>query len=90
MSVAEIGFVTPVLDRLGAGVAREHVPVGIAHHDGAVERAQPLQALDRLRPALNHVTQADEPIDRPPLEIGQEGVERDRVAVDVGEEADPH
>ena len=53
---------------LGSGLAGEHEPVGVAHHDRTTELPQPLRALGRLRPALDHVAEADEPVDGALLE----------------------
>jgi hypothetical protein len=55
-----------------------------------VERAQTLQALDGLRAALDDVAEADQPVDRAQVEIGEQRVERDGVAVDIGEQSDQH
>src|SRR5919201_4302766 len=47
-------------------------------------------AVRRLRPALDEVAKADEPVDLRALELGEHGVEADAVPVDVGEDADAH
>jgi hypothetical protein len=55
-----------------------------------VVHQEPLEALGRLRATLRVVAETDDVVDRLRLEVGQHGVERDGVPVDVGEERDAH
>jgi hypothetical protein len=68
---------------LVARVQCEQKVVGVAHHGRALEIAKPLQALRRLRASLRVVAEADDVVNVLPVEVGEEGVERDRVSVNV-------
>ena len=68
-------------------VDRPGVPVAEDHR--AAELADALEALVRLRPEAD-VAQADDAVDLVALEVGEDGVERKEVAVDVRDEADAH
>ena len=76
-------------DRFLAGVECEQEVVGVSHHGRAAELTQPLEALRRLRAALRVVAEADDAIDVLLDQVGEERVERDRVAVDIREDRDP-
>jgi hypothetical protein len=65
----------------GGGVEQECI--GIAENDRTAETAQKVDHLARLAPALHEVTEADDLIDRIALEVGDNGLECDRVTVDV-------
>ena len=68
-------------------VDRPRVPV--AEDDRAAELPDAVEALVRLRPEAD-VAEADDPVDLLLLEVGEDGVEREQVAVDVRDEADAH
>ena len=68
---------------LVARVQCEQEVVGVAHHGRALEIAEPLQALRRLRASLRVVAEADHEVDPLLVEVGEKRVERDRVSVDV-------
>ena len=73
-----------------AGLRIEHEGVRVAEHDRAVESAQRCDDLGRLGAALDGVAETDDLIDRLALEVGDHRLERDRVAVHVGDERGPH
>ena len=57
--------------------------------DRAAELADAREALVRLRPEAD-VAEADDAVDLVTFEVGEDGVEREQVAVDVRDEADAH
>ena len=74
---------------LGRREAAEEVRVPVAHHDRATERLHALERLRRLRPDRD-VAEAEEAVDIVVLELGEDGVQREAVAVDVRDQRDPH
>ena len=68
-----------VLGRRDA-LAEPRLPVAL--HDGTVERQDPRERLGRLR-ADGEVAEADEAVEVLMLELGEDGVERQQVAVRV-------
>src|SRR5438105_3799997 len=68
----------------------EEPVVGVAEHDRAAELVDAAKAVRRLRPALDEVAEADEPVDARLGQLGEDGVEPDAVSVHVGEDADEH
>lgn len=81
-----------VLDRLRlrAELESQQEVVRVAEDARARELADQVDALGRLRPALCDVAERDDQVRLPSLEIGERRSERDRVAVHVGEQGDPH
>ena len=63
--------------------------VPVAEDDGAADLPDPPHGLDRVRPGRD-VAQADELVDAGAVELGENGVQRERVAVEVGDEAEAH
>jgi hypothetical protein len=70
------------------GHAVQHPRVPVAHRDGAVKLAEAPHRLVREGPDRD-VAQADQLV-RAVREVGEHGVERERVAVQVGEHSHPH
>ena len=70
--------------------ARQHLPLVIAANGGQVERHQALGRLGREQRAGEYVAQIDREIDVAALDVGQDGIEREQVAVDVGYCSDSH
>ncbi len=80
----------PLVVSIGGLVAEEPV-VGVAAHDRTAERAQPCEHLPRLWSAGGDVAEADDLVRATPIDVSEHGLERDAVAVDVGDEGDaPH
>ena len=64
--------------------------VGIAVDARAVELAQKVDALERLRAALGDVAERDDQVGPLTLQIVEDGAKRNGVAVHVGDKRDPH
>lgn len=62
--------------------------VGVPEDDGAAELVGSMQAVRRMRPALDEVAEADELVDARGLQLGEDRIEAHAVSVHVGEEAD--
>jgi hypothetical protein len=75
--------------RLDAGVEFDQEGVRVPEHDRAAEREETVEALPRLRSALNGVAEADVALDGAIGRVCQERLEPDEVAVDVGEDRRP-
>lgn len=75
--------------RLDAPVEVDHESIGVPENDRAAERGQAIEALLRLRPALEGVAEADVVVDGAIGRVCQERLEPDEVAVDVRENGCP-
>ena len=71
------------------GRALEEPAVPVSDHHGAVERLQPLDRRPGLR-SCGNVAEADEPVDARLLEILEDGLEGEPVAVEVGDQPETH
>ena len=70
------------------GSARR-LPVCVAAHEHRVEGNELVEALARKR-ACDHVTAADDPVDLERRDLGEHGLERRQVAVDVVQSRNAH
>jgi hypothetical protein len=68
---------------LGACFGVEHERVGVAEHGRTAECTHERGDLCRLTAALQHVAETDSLIGRIAIEVGEHGLECDRVTVDV-------
>jgi hypothetical protein len=57
---------------------------------GRLERTEPFGGPDRVGPHRDEVTEQPESVDTNRLRVGNGGVERDGVPVNVGEDSDQH
>ena len=71
------------------GNSVQHPGVPVAEDNRARDLAQPLDRLARLRPGC-HVSEADEPVDTGLVQLAENSIEREQVAVDVRDQAEAH
>lgn len=76
--------------RLRAEVEGQQEVIRVAEDARALELAQEVDALGRLRAALRDVAEGDDQARLPTLKVRKSGAERDRVAVHVRDEGDAH
>lgn len=62
----------------------------IAADRGQVERDQPVGRRSGFQRARQDVAQVHDPVDAAAGDVGQHGVERREIAMDVGQGCDPH
>jgi hypothetical protein len=75
--------------RLDTRIAGEDVPVGVPITTRQWSARTPRHSTG-CGPALDDVAEAHQPVGRAQVEIGEQRVERDGVAVDIGEQSDQH
>ena len=64
--------------------------VGVAEHRGPAQLAQPVDHLDRMRPAQRKVAAEDDRIRPSLLQVGEHRLESRQVAVNVGHDGQSH
>jgi hypothetical protein len=69
---------------------RQQALVGVAEHARPAELAQAVENLGWLRTALGDVTEANNLVEPLAFEALNEGLERDRIAVHIRDDPDPH
>ena len=74
----------------GVGWWREQPCIGVAHHDRTASCAQPCNHRAGLRAERGDIAEADQFVDALAFEFRKHGVERDAVAVNVGDQSDVH
>jgi len=66
----------------------EQPVVGVSEDARALERGEALDDRPRLGPAGSDVSEADNAVGAAAVDVVEDGVERDRVPVDVGDDRD--
>jgi hypothetical protein len=64
--------------------------VVIAHDTWTIQRDEEIDAALGRCAQRGHVAQTNNLIDAVPLDVGEHGAKRDIIAVDVGDQCDPH
>jgi hypothetical protein len=87
----DISFAALALEP-GRPIARHDIPLAVPAHEPSVrQRGQALENAHRIGSDGREISEHDMAIDAAlPGDIGEHGVERDRVAVDVCEDREPH
>ena len=67
----------------------EHPRIPVAEHDRAVETTQPLHRLARQGPGRD-VSETDDPLDAGLLQLAEDGLEREQVAMQIRDQGQAH
>ena len=78
----------PCSHRLGRPV--DQIAIVIAAHMHRLERHQPVHGAPRFERAAGHVAEVDDIVDALRADVGQHGIEREMVAMDIGDRGEAH
>lgn len=90
MPVFESIMGMPIPTTHGIGMLLEQIAIVISGDSGEVQRHQSIRSSPRMQAAGQQIAEIDHRVDAMAFEVVEDGVERRNVAVNIGDESDPH